>query len=306
MDENNRKSTEIIEVFSEEALASAAARCGSVLAFIENLRVFVSDAYADFAAAAQNGSPALPDFYCGFRACTLNLVRAAASAALGREREFAVIERLKGYIIDCRGRAAAAAAVLNEIYLNVLENDPRNSQGQLQIRAYASDANALAAKMDRTVSGIDAFIEKNGMRRSGSQCRAAEAASRVRVLYTEIIPAGHVYYPARPYPPEDIPLDESVPERPAAWECFRAVPEEELEYDSVHDEFVIPKGRVFETEYGRLDDQSVLFDWENETVTCGFVGAERTTWPFFKVKQPADLIAGRGYEYYFRKERRNR
>ncbi len=305
MDENNRKSTEIIEVFSEEALASAAARYGSVLTFIENLRVFVSDAYADFAAAAKNGSPDLADFYCGFRACALNLVRAAASASLDRDREFAVIERLKGYIMDCRGRAASAAAVLTEIYLNVLENDPWNSQGQLRIRAFASDANALAAKMERAVSGIDAFIEKNGMRQVASRRRAAEAASRVRLLYAEIIPEGHVYYPVRPYPPEDIPLGESVPERPAAWECFRAIPEEELAYDSAHDEFVIPKGRVFETEYGRLDEQSVRFDWERNTVTCGFVGGERTTWPFFKVKHPGDLISGRGYEYYFRKARQN-
>lgn len=305
MDENNLKRTEIIEVYSEEALAAAAARYGSLLAFIENLRAFLFDAYAAFTAAVKNGSPDLADVYRGFRGCTLNFVRAAASAALDRDREFAVIERLKGYIMECRGQAASAAAVLTEIYRNVLENDPENLRAQLQIRAYAADANALAVKMDRTVSGIDAFIEKNGMRRDGSKGRAAEAASRVRILYEKIIPKGHVYYPVRPYPPEEIPLGESVPERPAAWECFRAVPEEELEYDCAHDEFVIPKGRIFETEYGRLDDQSVCFDWENNTVSCGFAGGERTAWPFFKVKHPGDLISGRGYEYYFRKERRN-
>ena len=290
---------EIIEVYSEAELAAVIDRDGSLFAHIENLRVFASHAFADFDAAVKSGSPELIDFYCGWRGCVLNLTRAAASAALDKGQSFAVIERMKSLIGECRGQAASIAGVLNDLYLA----SPDEPRLRLRIRGYASDANALAVKMERTVGSVDAFIEKHGLLRAGAWHRAAEAAARVRYLYENIIPSGHVYYPVRPYPPEDIPLGDCVPERPEAWECFRAIPEEELAYDSTHDEFVIPEGKTFSTPHGILDADSIRFDWDHETVTVGFAGGDHTTWPFFKVKHPGDLISGRGYEYYYRKVR---
>ncbi len=290
---------EIIEVYSEAELAAALDRGGSLFAHIENLRVFAAHAFADFDTAVKSGSPELIDFYSGWRGCVLNLTRAAASAALDKGQSFAVIERMKALIGECRGQAASIAGVLNDLYLA----SPDEPRLRLQIRGYASDANALAVKMERTVGSVDAFIEKHGLLRAGAWHRAAEAAARVRFLYSNIIPKGHIYYPARPYPPDDIPLGDCVPERPEAWESFRAIPEEELAYDSVHDEFVIPEGKTFDTEFGTLDADSIRFDWEHETVTVGFAGGDSVTWPFFKVKHPGDLISGRGYEYYYRKVR---
>ena len=291
---------EIIEVYSQTELAAIEARCGSIFEHIENLRVFAAHAFVDFDAAVKSGSPEIVDVYCGWRGCVMNLVRASASAALDKGQSLSVIERMKEYITDCRGQTASIAATLNRVYLEV-RDDPRL---RLRVRAYASDANALAAKMERTADSVDAFIEKHGIRRAGNWTRAAEAAARVRFLYSNIIPPGHVYYPVRPYPPEDIPLGEQVPDLPAAWEFFRAIPEEELEYDGVHDEFVIPEGKTFETPSGLLDADSIRFDWDHETVTVGFAGGDSVTWPFFKVKHPGDLIDERGYGYYFRKERK--
>ena len=77
---------EIIEVYSEAELAAVIDRDGSLFAHIENLRVFASHAFADFDAAVKSGSPELIDFYCGWRGCVLNLTRAAASAALKKDR----------------------------------------------------------------------------------------------------------------------------------------------------------------------------------------------------------------------------
>ncbi len=291
---------EIIEVYSETELAAVVDRDGSLFAHIENLRVLASHAFTAFTSAAADGSPELIDFYCGWRGCVLNLTRAAASAALDKGQSFAVIERMKALIGECRGQAASIAGALNDLYLHA----PDEPRLRLRIRGYASDANALAVKMERTVGSVDAFVEKHGLHQSGAWHRAAEAAARVRFLYENIIPEGHIYYPARPYPPEDIPLGEEVPDRPAAWECFRAIPEEELAYDGEHDEFVIPEGKTFETPRGTLDADSIRFDWDNGTVTVGFAGGSHTTWPFFKVKHPGDLIAGRGYEYYYRRVRK--
>ena len=112
------------------------------------------------------------------------------------------------------------------------------------------------------------------------------------------IPAGHIYLPAKPYPPEEIPASEQVPLLPQPYAAFRMIDPAELGYDLEHDEFFIPKGYV--SEDGRIDENSVIWDWEKEEVTFQFVGEEAVTWKFWKAKNLRDMISGWGDAYYRR------
>ena len=111
-----------------------------------------------------------------------------------------------------------------------------------------------------------------------------ERGPRVKALRKKI-PAGHYFLPARPFPPERVPdWMNDVPSLPEAFQKFKDLPVEDYTYDAEHDEFALPEGYL--SADGTIDDRSVVWDWENRTVTCRTVGGEPVTWPFWK---PVDL-----------------
>ena len=104
----------------------------------------------------------------------------------------------------------------------------------------------------------------------------------------QMVPKGHIFLPARPFPPERIPEGMRVPYPPEPFVEFKNLPLKDYIYDSEHDEFILPKGYL--SEDGRIDDQSVVWNWEENTVTCKFVGGEPVTWPFWKPKDIYDVL----------------
>ena len=102
------------------------------------------------------------------------------------------------------------------------------------------------------------------------------------------IPKGHHFLPARPFPPMRIPEGEEVPYPPEPFCVWKDLPIEDFIYDEDHDEFVLPKGYV--NEEMRIDDQSVVWDWENNTVTMKFIDGDAVTWPFWKPKDTMDML----------------
>ena len=119
----------------------------------------------------------------------------------------------------------------------------------------------------------------------------------------KLIPDGHMFFPARVFPPFRVPAGERVPYSPAPWRAFKELPVDAYVYDAEHDEFMIPKGYV--SEDGKLDDQSIVFNWEDSTVTCKFVGEEPITWPFWKPKTTYDVIEeGSWCEEYLKRVRK--
>ena len=101
------------------------------------------------------------------------------------------------------------------------------------------------------------------------------------------IPDGHRFWPARIFPRDRVPAGQRVPYTPAVFKLWKALPQEDLVFDEEHDEFVLPKGYV--SRDGRIDDQSVVFNWEDRTVTMKFVGDEPVTWSFWKARNDGDL-----------------
>ena len=116
----------------------------------------------------------------------------------------------------------------------------------------------------------------------------------------KMIPEGHYFLPARPFPPYRVPEGEPVPYPPAAYAAWKNIPKEEFYFDTEHDEFALPKGYISKDQ--RIDDESVVWDWENRTVTMKFRGEEPVTWPFWKPKDTSDVLKDGDWcaEYYIR------
>ena len=126
----------------------------------------------------------------------------------------------------------------------------------------------------------------------------AEAGERARAL-EERVPRGHMFLPARPFPALEIPEGLRVPEYPEPYKRMKEVPVEDLVYDEEHDEFIIRPGYV--SEDGLIDDQSVVWNWDEGTVAIKFRGGEPEIWPFWKPKDAADVPKGWVARYLRRK-----
>ena len=129
---------------------------------------------------------------------------------------------------------------------------------------------------------------------------AEKEASKSVAKGMKMIPKGHYFLPARPFPPARIPEGERVPYPPEAYAAWKDLPIEDFYFDTEHDEFALPKGYV--SPDGRIDDESVIWDWENNTVTMKFRGGEPVTWPFWKPKDTYDVLKEGDWcaEYYIR------
>ena len=124
--------------------------------------------------------------------------------------------------------------------------------------------------------------------------------SAIAAKKMSMVPRGHYFLPARPFPPARIPEGEPVPFPPAPYDAWKSLPPEDFIYDEEHDEFVLPKGYV--SKDGMIDDQSVVWNWKENTVTMKFRGGEAVTWPFWKPKDTYDVLKKDDWcaEYYIR------
>ena len=121
-----------------------------------------------------------------------------------------------------------------------------------------------------------------------------EGGPRAKAFFDRV-PRGHHFWPARPFYPVCIPEGMRVPPTPPVYAEWKSLPVEDYVFDTEHDEFVLPKGYV--SPDGRIDDQSVVWDWENRTVSMKYVGEEPVVWPFWKARDSTDLPEGWAAEY---------
>ncbi len=101
-------------------------------------------------------------------------------------------------------------------------------------------------------------------------------------------PRGKLYSRAIIFPPARIPVGEPVPQTPEVFTRYRYLPPEAVEYDPELDELVIIPGYV--SEDGLIDDKSVIWHPENQTVELGYRNGERVTWNFWKPKDTFDVM----------------
>ena len=129
-------------------------------------------------------------------------------------------------------------------------------------------------------------IKRNdyGQAREESEKRCSAAAARIRSR----VPDGHMFLPPRIFPHDPVPEGKPVPKRPEPYLRVAALDVEHKEYDLEHDNFVVKKGYV--SEDGMIDDQSVIWDYENNKVTIKFRGGEPVVWDFWKPKDTADVL----------------
>ena len=132
------------------------------------------------------------------------------------------------------------------------------------------------------------------------ELQAEKKASAEVAKGMKMIPKGHYFLPARPFPPVRIPEGQRVPYPPEPFQHWKNLPIEDFYFDTEHDEFALPKGYV--SKDGTIDDQSVVWNWEDRTVTMKFAGGEPVTWPFWKAKDTFDTLKESDWcgEYYLR------
>ncbi len=132
------------------------------------------------------------------------------------------------------------------------------------------------------------------------ELRAEKKASARAAKFMSMVPRNRIYMPARPFPPFRVPEGEPVPWLPEPYEEWKSQPVSAYYYDTEHDEFALPKGYV--SEDGRIDDESVVWNWKDNTVTMKFRGGDPVTWPFWKPKDTFDTMKPGSWEreYYIR------
>ncbi len=138
-------------------------------------------------------------------------------------------------------------------------------------------------------------IKRNdyGVAKDESDKRCAAAAARIRSR----VPDGHMFLPPRIFPHDPVPEGQPVPTRPEPYQRVAALDVDHKEYDLEHDNFVVKKGYV--SEDGLIDDQSVVWDYENNKVTIKFRGGEPVVWDFWKPKDTADVLGPEHWCYQY-------
>lgn len=126
--------------------------------------------------------------------------------------------------------------------------------------------------------------------------RKVEAAAKAEKIRSRV-PAGHMFLPPRIFPHDPVPEGLPVPERPEPYARVASLDVDYKEYDIEHDNFVVKPGYV--SEDGLIDDQSVVWDYENNKVICKFRGGEPIIWDFWKPKDTADVLGPEHWCYQY-------
>jgi len=122
---------------------------------------------------------------------------------------------------------------------------------------------------------------------SGDLKKEARVSARVAEFREKIFPRDHVYVPARIFPPHPVPKGERVPETPRQYTLYKSQPVDAYEFDRETDEVLLKKDYI--SPDGLIDRNSLVYDFENETVTMKFRGGEPIVWKVWKAKNTGDM-----------------
>ena len=215
------------------------------------------------------------------------LIEAAASLFLRSKASVDDRERALDIINTCKKDSSIRENNMMLHYESVLRDDPDNTKRQdFLFNAVLDSQHFYFRAVQTQQSYLNRFL--NAADYLDPELRAEKEASARVATYRHRIPKGHHFLPARPFPPMRIPEGEQVPYPPEPFLEWKALPKSDFIYDEDHDEFVLPKGYVNKEK--RIDDQSVVWDWENNTVTMKFIDGDAVTWPFWKPKDTADVL----------------
>ena len=175
----------------------------------------------------------------------------------------------------------------SQYYYAVADKYPEQTEYVDGLRIEAVDRmNFLNRCMATQNHYLNDGIKRNdyGQAREESEKRCSAAAARIRSR----VPDGHMFLPPRIFPHDPVPEGQPVPTRPEPYIRVAALDVDHKEYDLEHDNFVVKKGYI--SEDGLIDDQSVVWDYENNKVTIKFRGGEPVVWDFWKPKDTADVL----------------
>ena len=140
---------------------------------------------------------------------------------------------------------------------------------------------------------------------SGKDAAAAEQAEKVRRSWKaertrRLIPAGGRFCPPRIFPHDPLPENGPVPWPPEVYLKFKKMEPEELVFNMEHYNFELPPD--YQSEDGRMDGQSIVWDYDNHKVIMKYKGEEPVIWDFRQYIDYADTPrpGDKDAEYYLR------
>ena len=106
------------------------------------------------------------------------------------------------------------------------------------------------------------------------EVRRSYRAHRLR----QRIPEGGRFCPPRIFPHDRVPEGRPVPWPPEVYMDFKSLEPEELVFNTEHYNFELPPD--FRSKDGKMDSESIVWDYENHKVTMKYIGEEPVTWDF--------------------------
>ena len=209
-----------------------------------------------------------------------------------KEKALAALDKCK------RDAGIRAKNVCLHIELAEKENDPSQDELVELWRTALRSLNFHTRAYNTQTSYLKRYVESPDY--MTPELRIEKEQSAIVAKGMKMIPKGHYFLPARPFPPARVPEGEWVPYPPEAYAAWKNLPIEDFYFDTETDEFALPKGYVSKDQ--KIDDESVVWDWENRTVTMKFRGGEPVTWPFWKPRDTFDVLKPGDWctEYYQR------
>ena len=170
-------------------------------------------------------------------------------------------------------------------HIKKTSKDPKTDGARVE-KAEADADNFLRSAI-KTQHHYNEIFEKGGY--AVSVELEEDLASSIQLARTKhLIPDGQLWRQAMIFPPARIPVGEPVPDYPEVYNRILWMDPEDLEYHEETGELLPKKGYI--SEDGLVDDQSVVFHPETNTVDMGYRGGVKVTWNYWMPHTARDTL----------------
>ena len=276
-----RKENKNAEVFKIGLITS----CGTFDDILKDAQELYDEGRAEFMASDASDND-FPEKAAEWAESSLHLIRAAASEMCAYPADVERQEKALHIMEVCKNDSYLREVNLKLHYDVFRKKDIGKEQLRAKRRALRDGIHFATRARNTQIAWARKFL--HGEAYEDPEMKYAKEHGKDIHDMMLAVPEGHRFYPARIYPPYRVPAGQRVPYPPDAFTLWKKQPAHAFIYDSEYDEYILPKDYV--SEDGRITGESVVFNWEEGTVTMRMAGEETVTWPFWKARKSTDLM----------------